>query len=351
MRVTTIAFCIAVTAIAVRPAVAEPPSTSSRAGLPPRKVIVGTMMKPLWGAYPGLQQRLQQLSGMVDQMAEDARRKYGRGLDLAVLSEVAVTGELSGDVANQSVTLDGPLKEVFSRKARQLKTYIVVPTYLTDDRQHGRYSNAAILFGRDGEIAGIYRKLHLAVHTGSDSMENGTTPGKEVPVFSCDFGKLGIQICFDMEFDYGWQQLASKGADIVAWPTQSPQTAHPAARAKQYGYYIVSSTWRHNASVFEPTGKIVAQIKPPSEILVQEVDLSYVILPWSPQLKNGEALSAKYGPQVGYRYYEDEDAGIFWSNNPQLTIGQMMHSLNLSEADQELRRIRELYKKAGVPGN
>ena len=84
-------------------------------------------------------------------------------------------------------------------------------------------------------------------------------------------------------------------------------------------------------------------------LLVQQLDLSYAILPWSPQLHNGAALKEKYGDRVGFRYYEDEDRGIFWSNDPQVPIGEMIRSLNLGETDQELRRIRKLYRKAGVP--
>ena len=62
-------------------------------------------------------------------------------------------------------------------------------------------------------MVGIYRKLHPAVSDTTGSMEGGITPGKEAPVFDCDFGKLGIQICFDIYFDYGGRELARKGAD------------------------------------------------------------------------------------------------------------------------------------------
>ncbi len=316
----------------------------------PRKVIVGTAMQAFWGEYPGLQKRLEQLEEILDRMADQSRRRFGRGLDLAVLPEVAVTGEIAGDIVLQSVPYEGPVKAVFSRKARELGCYIVVPLYLLEDKAGEICSNAAVLVDRKGEVAGIYRKLHLAVQTGSDSMEGGMTPGKEASVFECDFGRLGIQICFDMEFDYGWDQLARKGAELVAWPTQSPQTAHPAARAMLHGYYVVSSTWRHNASIFEPTGKIISQIRPPGQILVEEIDLSYAILPWGPKLQGGEALKMKYGDRVAFRYYEDEDCGLFWSNDPGLTIGQMLRSIGVAEAQDELKRIKKLYHQAGVPG-
>jgi predicted amidohydrolase len=320
-------------------------------GQPARKVIVGTVLQPFWVAYPGLDKRLEQLAGIVDRLAAESMKKYGRGLDVVVLPETAVTGEMGGDLIAGAAPLAGALQETFARKAREHRCYIVVPTYLLEDREKKLVTNAAILIGRKGEVVGIYRKIHLAVPTGSDSMEGGTTPGKDAQVFQCDFGKLGIQICFDMDFDDSWQELERQGADLVVWPTQSPQTAQPAFRAMHGRYYIVSSTWRNNASVFEPTGRIAAQIREPQQTLVQEIDLSYALLPWSKNLAKGMALRKIYGEKVGYHYYEDEDVGIFWSNDPELTIGRMIQSIGVTELEPELRRIRKLYRKAGVPGS
>ena len=223
-----------------------------------------------------------------------------------------------------SVPFAGQVQEVFSGKAREHHCYIVVPTYLLDSPEKKLCSNAAILVGRQGEVVGIYRKFHLVVSLERGTMEGGATPGDVLPVFNCDFGKLGIQICYDMDFADGWAELARQGAELIAWPTQSPQTSQPAFRARQHRCYIVSSTWRHNASIFEPTGKIAAQITPPQRILVEELDLSYAILPWSSKLRNGAALKQAYGDKVGFHYYEDEDLGIFWSNDPGITVGEMV---------------------------
>jgi predicted amidohydrolase len=336
--------------LSVQPAAAGEVTVHSTSNRPPRKVIVGTAVQGFWEDYPGLEKRLEQLGGIVDRMAEESKAKYGRGIDLAVLPEVAVTGD-KGVLTEVSAPFEGQVMEAFARKAREQHCYIVVPMYLLEDKGKKICSNVAILVGRQGEVVGTYRKLHLAVPTGSDSMEGGMIPGKEVPVFDCDFGKIGMQICFDMEYDYGWEQLAREGAELVAWPTQSPQTAEPAFRAKQCRYYVVSSTWRNNASIFEPTGRITSQVKPPEQVLVQEIDLSYALLPWSGKLRNGEAFREKYGDKVGFRYYEAEDCGIFWSNDPSTTIGQMVRSIGVAEEEEELQRIEKLYHRAGVPGS
>src|SRR5437867_2465901 len=70
-------------------AAASLPSSASRAL---RKVVVGTVMQPFWVDDPELTTRLSELGAIIDMQAE-SRRKCGRGLDIAVLPECAVTGE------------------------------------------------------------------------------------------------------------------------------------------------------------------------------------------------------------------------------------------------------------------
>ena len=342
---TGLGSAAAASAVPLPPVTNAPKSTS---GLPPRKVIVGTMMQSFWGKHPGLEARLDQLAEAVRRMAVESKRKYGRGLDLAILPETSITGEAEGDALARSVPFEGRVAKTFAHAARELRCYIVVATYLREAHDSNRCSNAAVLVGRSGQVAGIYRKVHLVSSLDGHSFEGGSSPGRELPVFDCDFGKLAIQICYDMEFDKGWRELARKGAELVAWPTQSPQRSQPCARAMEQRCYIVSSTWRNNASVFEPTGKIAAHIEPPEQVLVHEIDLSYAILPWSAKLRNGKALRDKYGDRIGFRYYEDEDLGIFWSNDPRTPVRQMVQSLGLLEAEEELARVREIYHRAGV---
>src|SRR5256885_1598558 len=219
-RRTFVGSMSSLAALAAAPAPAADRGTrvNTTSNRPPRKVVVGTVMQPFWGQYPGLHKRLEQLTGIVDQMAAQAKTKYNRGLDLAVLPETSITGEAEGDALARSVPFDGPVREVFTRKAREHGCYIVVPTYLLDSKEKQLCSNAAILVGRQGEVMGTYRKMHLVVSLERETMEDGSTPGDALPVFDCDFGRLGIQICYDMDFDTGWTERSEEHTSELQSP-------------------------------------------------------------------------------------------------------------------------------------
>ncbi len=308
----------------------------------PRKVIVGTAMHNMFRPYPGLQTRLAELAGLVGRMAEEAAARYADArLDIAALPEMAVNGGQKGTAAEVAYPLEGPVLDVMGAKAREHHCYIVVPLYLVDNRDTGLHSNAAALLDRQGQIAGVYRKVFAVVDRGAETAEGGVTPGADFPVFDCDFGRVGIQICYDMAFDEGWEALRRKGAELIVWPSQWPGQIHPASRALRGRCFVLSSTWRNNASLLDPTGHLLREIREDG-VFVEQIDLDYAILGWQPTLRNGKAFDERFGTRAGYRYSEVEDCGIFWSNDPAMPIAEMVHALNLEMRAEELERCRNV---------
>jgi predicted amidohydrolase len=317
----------------------------------PRKVVVGTAMYAMWHPYPGLETRLRELAGFVDRMADDAAERYGgAGLDIAALPEMAVSGGLEGTGPQVAFPLEGPVLDTMGAAARRNQCYVVVPLYLEEDRPGGRFSNAAALIDRRGEVVGVYRKVFAVVDRGAPAAEAGVTPGSYFPVFHADFGTVGIQICYDMAFDEGWEALGRKGAELVIWPTQWPGKIHPSRRALTNRYYVLSSTWRNNASLTDPTGHTIREMRSEG-VFVEMIDLEYEILTWQAALKNGKAFDECFGARAGYRYSEEEDCGIFWSNDPSLPIAEMVKSLHLETREEELSRARQalIGLRGGLP--
>ena len=93
-----------------------------------------------------------------------------------------------------------------------------------------------------------------------DVPRDGATPGDALPVFDCDFGKLGLQICYDMEFEDGWTELARKGAVRVRRSAgQAAVHAHVQPLVCLPGRQFSPRTTTRGVRVI-PWGRIVTEI-------------------------------------------------------------------------------------------
>jgi apolipoprotein N-acyltransferase len=273
---------------------------------------------------------------LVEQAARTAAKQYpDHGLDLMVFPEFALARGPGPAAAAQAVSLDATLLDALGVMARANHTWLVVPMTLRETET--KISNAAVLVDRTGKVAGIFRKVHPIVDD-RGIFEGGVTPGDSYPVFDCDFGRLGILICWDMAYEEAWDALAAGGAEIVALPSASPQTLRPQAQALRHRFFVLTSTGRDNVSLFDPIGRTAAQVTTPG-VLVQQIDLAYAILHWSENLHEGHALTDRFGAKVGGSYSSREDTGVFWSNDPQLSIGAMIREVGVPEMSETIERV------------
>ena len=169
-----------------------------------------------------------------------------RGTDLIALPETF----LGQDETSQQ-TLDGPTIRTIARLAKKHQTYIVCPI---DRKEGGRRYNSAVLLDRNGEVTGIYNKLY-PVWVDECLKKPGVQPGHGVAVCQTDFGRVGMAICFDVNWNALWEQMANQGADLVIWPSAYSAGRSLQAQAINYNYYIVSATWVPDCLVFDIDGE------------------------------------------------------------------------------------------------
>jgi predicted amidohydrolase len=328
-----------------RPGFAEAPppieTVAHRRDALPRKVVIGTVLSGYDAIFTmPLEDRLARMDTWVDAMEAQAKAQYpGQRLDLVVLTEWFMTRP--GKTLQAEAVRLADFRERAGACAARHGCYLVVPAVIREEGEPERYSNVAELFDRGGHLVGTYHKVHPATHVHYDNMEGGVTPGRSFPIFDCDFGRIGIQICYDVAYPDGWDALAREGAEIVAFPSETPESAHPSMYALLHRYYIVSATPKQRAAVYNPLGMIDAQVTHEG-VLVHEIDLSYALTGWEPGLNQGESLKQRFGDRIGFTYSDSEDGGIYWSNDPKTTIGEMMRSFGYPEPQDDRQRIGEL---------
>lgn len=107
--------------------------------------------------------------------------------------------------------------EIFSKCAKQNK--VVLVTSLFEKRTRGLYHNTAVVFERDGSIAGTYRKSHIPDDPSFYEKFYFTQGDGEFKPINTSLGKLGVLICWDQWFPEAARLMALGGADILIYPT------------------------------------------------------------------------------------------------------------------------------------
>ena len=129
-----------------------------------------------------------------------------------------------------SEPIPGPTTEAMSKVACETKTVIVVSLF--EKRTRGLYHNTAAVIGTDGNIKGLYRKMHIP----DDPLyyeKYYFTPGDlGFKAFNTDVARVGTLVCWDQWYPEGARLTALHGAQIIFYPTAIGW--HPAEK-EEYG--------------------------------------------------------------------------------------------------------------------
>jgi N-carbamoylputrescine amidase len=113
--------------------------------------------------------------------------------------------------------IPGPSTDIFGQIARELN--IVLVTSLFERRAPGLYHNTAVVFERDGNRAGHYRKMHIPDDPAFYEKFYFTPGDFGFTPIDTSVGRLGILVCWDQWFPEAARLMALAGADILLYPT------------------------------------------------------------------------------------------------------------------------------------
>jgi apolipoprotein N-acyltransferase len=134
-----------------------------------------------------------------------------------------------------------------------------------DPKDDSRFRNTAFLLDPQGAVVGTHVKNHT-VHFIKDGVA-----GTDAHVFPTSFGRLGVGICFDMDYPDVARRLVDNGAECLIVPSDNPQEWGPVQhaqheqlfqmRAAECGRWLATTDVAGNTFVVAPTGRIVQSVR------------------------------------------------------------------------------------------
>lgn len=119
---------------------------------------------------------------------------------------------------------------------------VVLVTSLFERRAPGLYHNTAVVFDRDGSIAGKYRKMHIPDDPAYYEKFYFTPGDIGFEPIQTSLGKLGVLVCWDQWYPEAARLMALKGAEILIYPTAigSESTDTDDEKLRQLNAWIIS---------------------------------------------------------------------------------------------------------------
>ncbi len=278
-------------------------------------------------------------------LAESLLETAGRqDVDLVCLPETFKTAGLPFETATFEQHAEPIPGETFNRVAdyaRRYNMYVAAgfPVLLEEG-----YFNVAALIDRNGNLAGLYKKKHPT----EGEISCGVIPGSEVGVFDTDFGRVGLAICFDLNWAPLWSEMAERDVELICWLSAYPGGLPLQAYAWQYQVPIISSVWPYNARIIELTGREVASTSRWGRIATYELDLDKRLFHTDGQSQHIQEIQTRYGRQVQVETFTDEHIFTLSSTTPSLSVEEIIAEFGLVEFNDYLRRCTGVQEQARI---
>ena len=173
----------------------------------------------------------------------------------------------------------------------------------------------------------------------------------QAPVFDTDFGRIGIQICFDIEWTDGWESLRDQGAELVLWPSAFAGGRALNALASRYHYPIAASTQKDSAKIVDVSGADLAvsgRWEQAGVCLPLNLETAFVHT-W-PHYRHFDAMRQRYGRRLLIRSLHEEEWSIVESRDPALNVKEVLREFEVPTHDEMTREATVKQRSARAKG-
>jgi len=262
--------------------------------------------------------------------------------DLVCLPEAFTTANVNKPIEEIAESVPGPTTNIVAKKARAAECYVICPI---KTKRNGKIWNSAVIIDRTGEILGIYDKVHPVTSSSDYTVfEGGVTPGSDVPIFDLDFGRIGIQICFDIGFPESWRKISEKGARIVFWPSAYNRGFPLQVYAYLHHYYVVSSVRSDKSRIIDPLGRILAETDYHVNVICREINPDFVVAHYDFNYSIPDRIMKTYPGRVEVRSHRDDGHFLVEPIDDSLSTEHLQKEFGFESTFQYHERHRIAYK-------
>jgi predicted amidohydrolase len=258
-----------------------------------------------------------------------------QGADLALLPETFMAAGMKGEQQRAvAEPIEGP---AFQRVAEQARKYSmnVVAGFLALDA--GRLWNVCVLIDRDGELSGLYRKQFLT----AGEIGAGIRPGDSESVFEADFGRIGLAVCFDLNFPSVWDRFEEENVDLVCWTSAYDGGFPLRVRAWEHQYPIATSVTSYNGRLVDISGRYLASTSRWTRVAMCDVNLHKRLFHTDGQAHKILELQKYYGSQIRIEGYTEEHIFSIEPIDEALSIEDVIQTHSLIDLKTYMRESEE----------
>jgi beta-ureidopropionase len=240
----------------------------------------------------------------------------------------------------EKVEISEKVLEQFSEFSKQNNCYTICPVYTPGG---GGIYNSAVVLDRKGKRSGIYNKIHPT----EDEIRSEIYPGASFqPVIQTDFGPVGIQICFDMNWDDGWNMLRRQGAKIIFWPSAYAGGTTVNTKAWQHKCIIATSTQKNTSKLCDISGQTITQTGIWNlNMYCGPVNMEKAFLATWPYVNHFKDIQNKYGRRVRITNFHEEEWSIIESLSPDVSVEDILKEFDLKTYEEHIASAESLQNK------
>ena len=259
--------------------------------------------------------------------------------DLIVLPEFC---DLSGEGEDYLRVRKNQVLDYFSSVAKSNHCYIAFG--MQREEKEGLWRNSCVVIDRNGGIAGIYNKNFPTIR----EMESGIKACDEAPVIKCDFGRVAIAICYDLNFDELRLRYIKEKPDLILFSSMYHGGVAQNIWAYSCRAYFVGSVYRQTPSeIRNPMGQVIASSTNYFDFAVARINLDCELVHLDYNWEKLTALKEKYGTGVTVSDPGELASVLVTSEESKITADGMIKEFGIEPLDEYINRAREFRRSNG----